>query len=305
MHMHAQDEEQNSYYLDQLCTIGICGALAVVLILAYVNNALNEILNPKFHQPVLWGGLALLILVAVRAVAIWIASGKQPVAQGHSHAAGHEHVHDHEHAHECGHDHEHVHAGTPEPHSHTHAACDHDHSHGAHDHEHGHEHSHAVADDHGHEHGWAPWRYAVLLLPIVLYFLGIPAGRAYEPDAPEEGGIPNLDFKEVEQAAFAPEGRQYWEGREGRLMGKVSGKSSDGKVLRLYRDKVTCCYADAYPIKILIQSAQPVQQGERTWVKVVGKVTFHKAPDRDEWLTVMVADSVKSMDRPPANPNVN
>src|SRR5205814_1052238 len=111
MHMHAHEEnEQNSYYLDQLCTIGICGALAVVLILAYVNNALNEILNPKFHQPVLWGGLALLILVAVRAVAIWIASGKQTATQGHTHAASHEHVHDHEHTHDCGHDHDHAHA---------------------------------------------------------------------------------------------------------------------------------------------------------------------------------------------------
>jgi hypothetical protein len=256
---------------------------------------------------VLWGGLALLILVAIRAVAIWIASGKQTVTQGHAHAAAHEHAHDQEHSHECGHDHdhahEHEHAGTSDSHSHAHAACDHGHSHGEHDHERGHEHSHVLADDHGHEHGWAPWRYAVLLLPIVLYFLGIPAGRA-DDDLPEEGGIPNLDFKEVEQAAVTPEGRHFWEGKEGRLMGKVSGKSSDGKTLRLYRDKVTCCYADAYPIKILIQSAQPVQQGERTWVKVVGKVTFHKAPDRDEWITLMVADSVKSMDRPPANPNV-
>ena len=74
MHMHAHDhaheDEQSTYYLDQLCTIGICGALAVVLILAYLHSALNEILNPKFHQPVLWGGLALLLLVAIRAVAI-------------------------------------------------------------------------------------------------------------------------------------------------------------------------------------------------------------------------------------------
>src|SRR5262249_12016728 len=33
-----------------------------------------------------------------------------------------------------------------------------------------------LADEcgHGHEHGWNPWRYIVLLLPIVLYFLGLP-----------------------------------------------------------------------------------------------------------------------------------
>jgi hypothetical protein len=33
-----------------------------------------------------------------------------------------------------------------------------------------------VADDHGHDHGWNPWRYIVLLLPVVLYFLDFPNG---------------------------------------------------------------------------------------------------------------------------------
>src|SRR5262249_54261500 len=50
------------------------------------------------------------------------------------------------------------------------AGHDHDHGHGhGHSHAHGHSHSHAHGD--GHDHGWAPWRYVVLLLPVVLYFL--------------------------------------------------------------------------------------------------------------------------------------
>src|SRR5436305_10125754 len=56
--------------------------------------------------------------------------------------------------------------------------------HGSHDHshdhdEHGHTHSHAhAAQDHSHadhEHGWAPWRYVVLLMPILLFLLGMPS----------------------------------------------------------------------------------------------------------------------------------
>jgi hypothetical protein len=31
-------------------------------------------------------------------------------------------------------------------------------------------------EDHGHNHGWNPWRYIVLLLPVVLYFLNLPNG---------------------------------------------------------------------------------------------------------------------------------
>src|SRR5262249_18283679 len=52
-------------------------------------------------------------------------------------------------------------------HEHAHAAAGHDHGH-AHDHDHDHGH------DHDHSHGWAPWRFVVLLLPVVLYFLNLP-----------------------------------------------------------------------------------------------------------------------------------
>src|SRR5438445_166391 len=64
-------------------------------------------------------------------------------------------------------------------------ACGHDHAPGetcAHEpdlehHEHhigkavGHHHDHDEAD---HDHGWAPWRYVVVLVPIILFLLGLP-----------------------------------------------------------------------------------------------------------------------------------
>src|SRR5205823_2892745 len=110
---------------------------------------------PKFHPFLLWAGVALLVMVAVRAVAIWRTVGQSHAA--HDHADDHDHMHGaecHEHSHECSHDHGH----------------DHEHAH-EHVHESGHDHH---QHDHGHDHAWNPWRYAVLLLPIVLYFLNLP-----------------------------------------------------------------------------------------------------------------------------------
>jgi uncharacterized membrane protein YraQ (UPF0718 family) len=175
-HVHSHAEDRGSYYLDQLFMIGICGALAGVTIMLYQSNLLKNILHEKFHLWVLGGGLALLALVLVRAVAVWISVDETAAPDhGHGHGHGHDHHHDHDHDHGpgCGHDHDHPH--------------DHDHGHGpavpagpsastavtvapapaaAPGHTHGHGHGHDA-----HEHGWAPWRYVILLLPVVLYFL--------------------------------------------------------------------------------------------------------------------------------------
>jgi len=147
----------------------------------------------------------------------------------------------------------------------------------------------------------------VLLLPVVLYFLGIPAAPAYE-DPPDQSGVPELSFSEVERAAFTPETRHYWEEKyqkdeKGRLIGKFSAKTADGRVFTLYRNKINSCAADAVPLKIVILSKDklPVDRLENGWVRVIGKISFRKAPDRDEYMTVLEADEVQKMDRPPAN----
>jgi hypothetical protein len=45
--------------------------------------------------------------------------------------------------------------------------------------------------DHGHEHGWSPWRYAVLLLPVILYLLDLP-GPGFSQDY-LKSRLPRLD----------------------------------------------------------------------------------------------------------------
>lgn len=173
---HAHDHSHGDHRLEQICTLVISGLLGLVCILLWQKNALDLILAKQFHLPVLLGGIALLALVGVSAVMNLITSRTQTQAGdacdghgncGHSHGEGaHEH-HDHAHSHD--HDHDPVHAH----------ACDHDHGCG-HEHSHTHEHAHepgaAPAHDHGHDHGWNPWRYIVLLLPVVLYFLNLPNG---------------------------------------------------------------------------------------------------------------------------------
>src|SRR5262249_53774918 len=156
-HSHDHAHDGSTYYVEQLCTIGICGAMGVVTILLYTQGLLSLILAPSLHWMVLAGGIGLLGLVAIRALAVRFSVGKPEAAHNHDHEHGpgcdHDHHHDHDHAHEHHHHHDHEHG----------PGCDHEHHHE-------HEHVHAAAapgDDDGHEHGWGPWRYAVLLLPVV------------------------------------------------------------------------------------------------------------------------------------------
>src|SRR5262249_19300624 len=103
--------------------------------------------------------------VAIRALAVWRLAGQTSHSHAHDH---HDHHHHHDHAHHHHHDHGHEH-------SHEHSHGDHDHAHHHHHgHDHDHAHAHGQAHDHGHEHSWSPWRYTVLMLPVVLFFLNLP-----------------------------------------------------------------------------------------------------------------------------------
>src|SRR5438309_1437292 len=143
---HHHPVDRNTYYLEQLFTIAVCGALAAVTCLWYAKGMF--FIAARYHLLVLAGGVGLLALVVIRAVGVWRSVDDPSMLPVHEHDHAHEHGHDHNHAHEHAHDH---------AHEHEHAACC------GHDHDHGHAHDHH--HDHDHEHGWAPWRYVVLLLP--------------------------------------------------------------------------------------------------------------------------------------------
>jgi hypothetical protein len=288
---HDHHHHGSSYYLDQLCTIAACGALGVIAVLMSSirdgagNLRLSYILAPQFFTPVLVGGIALLVLSAVRAVCLWQEAGR---AAGHAH----EHHHDHDHGHH------------------------HDHGHG---HDHGHEHhhhlEHAHAHAHDHDHGWTPARYAVLMLPIVLFFLNLPnsgfsaerwdfqkqsleGGGALQEIAQKGDKIIDLAFKELTSAALVPDTRAALEGQIGRLKGMYKSLGSD-KEFTLFRVKMTCCAADAIPLGVRIISPENVTRiADKEWVEVRGQVQFRKLEGKDKYLPVLQlrsADDVRKI----------
>ena len=101
---HSDDHhhDPSSYYTEQLCTIAFCGAFGGIAVTIYVTGLVNNILKQGILQySLLAGGIALLALVFVRAVALWFTVGKPEAASGHHHhddCCGEEHAHEHEHA---------------------------------------------------------------------------------------------------------------------------------------------------------------------------------------------------------------
>jgi len=351
-HDHAHGD-RNAYYLDQLFTIAVCGALGGVAIMLWYTGKLSLMLAPKFFIWTLLGGITLLVLVLIRAVSVWRSVDEAVTVP--------EHTHDHEH---CGHDHGH---------------CDHEHEHGIrseseatgfsaadpraiaeemhkplfvdeldrappvvpleksvpahhhhHDHDHGHSHAHAHGHDHGHDHGWAPWRYVVLLFPVVLYFLNLPnqrlsadAGDTYgrlnldAPTSVRSTGTTEIGFAQLQQASLTPESRDYYEGKTIALTGKYS--SSNEKRFTLVRYKIACCAADAVPLNAVIMldpnSTEKIDQDiyRNNWVEVTGRIHFFQKPGSNEYVTALMlypskeeplSQLVKSIP-PPASPYLN
>ena len=307
-HAHAEGEGQANYFLDQLFTILVCGAVGLVAILMYKTGMLSRILVPMFFIPVLLGGVAILVLAAIRAVAVWQLAGARAAEansiENHTNEAGHSHSHSHSHGHD---------------HSHAHEDCGHDHSHGedsAHDHAHAHA-AHSHGDDHGHDHGWAPWRYMVLAIPVFLYFLGLPregfssrpyatlsqgelqqgsirkslallaSGMAYRKPEPREL---NLKFKELTSIAAVPSRHEQYEGDIGVLRGQFVPLKSD-QHFTLFRVNMTCCAADAVFLETRIEAPEPVQGfSVNDWVWVKGVISFQKN-EKGKWIPVITLKS--------------
>jgi len=315
-HAHAHGEGQGNFFLDQLFTILACGAVGLVAILMYQTGFLGRILVPMFFTPVLIGGIAVVVLVCVRAVAVWQLAGARaaasPEASDYAEPTGHDHGHSHSHAHAHGHD----------------ENCGHDHGHGAAC-EHDHAHSHAAAvDDHGHDHGWAPWRYMVLAIPVFLYFLGLPKagfsddkfkkntsgalaqGSVRKNLALLAGGLAfpktqprrlELRFKELSEAAAIPARHEIYEGDIGVIRGQfVRGTDREFTLVRV---NMTCCAADAVFLETRIVAPDTVTIANlqmQQWVQVEGVISFQQN-ERGKWVPVITMQSRDAID-PNAEP---
>ncbi len=292
-HSHSHDKH-TTFYVEQIFTIAACGAIAGVCILLYARNGLNGMLKSDQHLRVLFGGIGLLILVAIRAAHVWIAAGKAPAkAAAHNHSHEHHHDHDHDHAH-----------------------CDHDHAHEAEADDQGvppafaqpegHElfHDHA---GHDHDHGWAPWRFALVLLPVVLFLLGLPAAGGpntvnvttigdfdSHSDASGKGENFTIGFNQLEKAALNPEVRDNIAGTTVQLKGQYKSDRPDR--FTLVRFKINCCAADAIPLKAVImldpdkatQFKVDPEKYRGKWVQIKGLLQFSSVPGSREMIPVIV-----------------
>src|SRR5262245_32276901 len=149
-HHHHNGESVSGYFTEQLLTILVCGLIGFAAIQMYRLDKLQFLTDP-FRNPVLYGGIGILVIVVLRSIAVWKEAGEM---QAHLQACAQDHVHKEE----CNHGH-----------SHSHGEHDHDHDH---HHEHNHNHDH----DHGHSHdmSWVFARMLILVFPVLLFFLGLP-----------------------------------------------------------------------------------------------------------------------------------
>jgi hypothetical protein len=339
-HDHHHHHDPSSYYTEQLCTVAFSAAFGAIAVYFYASGKVNNILNQGLLQySLLAGGILLLTIVAIRAVALWFSVGNPEAACGHNHG---EDCCDHDHDHD--HDHEHEHAVTTATHGLplvTESAHEHEHDHS---HDHGHSHAHGDGHSHGghdHDHGWAPVRYIVLLVPILMSFapkeaLSAGANADYSGEIDPEWAkavdakrqIGELSFKELVGAAEDEGRREFYDGGIATITGQFV-PSNDSNRFNLVRMRIRCCAADAVslpvpifindslvedvPLEQRVKDLEKLKELNRKWVEVTCQIQFHKRPDMpNAWIAVLVVRPTKDKSvldlikptRPDSNPYI-
>ncbi len=310
-HMH---EDSETFYLDQLCLVALGGAFGGICLSLYFwqQSMLKLVLGEQFHPWVLASGILLIGITAIRAVILWTSVGPKKPQQHEHHHAEHEN---------CGHDHEHHHHDGPCPET--------EHGH-AHDHGHGHD---------AHAHDWAPWRYVVLLVPIMLFLLGLPnkgpkvvaatahvdmteeaiayAGLVAEGVDPWQqllaaaalaseanmGQVIPIEFKTLELASLTKEDRLFWKGKRVSVKGQFAPSPNSDRVFSLVRFRIRCCAADAIQLNVPMICKESVTGIKPDlWVKVTGRIDFQRRGDA--YFTLLLVPNRKAIvpTEPDANP---
>lgn len=285
VHDRHHGESPRDYFVEQLLTIFVVGLFGAVAILLYNSGKLEIVLDKTFHVPVLIGGIALLVLVAVRAFSVWREAGAlQAHNHGHSHDRGHSHDHGHahhEHGPDCDHEHD--------------ADCGHDHSHD-HDH-HDHDHGDHSAADHGHSQdmAWVLARMMVLFFPVALFLIGVPSkgysneqlGKIAGSDDPlslgnlsdvtrKEGTV--MSFNDLNDSAFDEGKRSYLQGQTAVLEGMF--RRLGDKEFTLMLMKRACCTPDSVALKVRIVTPYALSgYNDYDGVQIKGQVQFLPVPN--------------------------
>jgi hypothetical protein len=330
-HHHDHDHAEDPYYLDQMCLVALSAMFGAVCLSLWFwrVDILKAMLADQFHPYVLVSGGILCILALLRGISLWIQVGKEPV-HGDDHTvrsapalvslpvvAAAAPVTQDLSAVIAGDDHDHV----RDAHDHHHNG--HTHSHGQHGHAHAHGHAHGHGD---HDHTWAPWRYVLLLVPIILFFLGLPTDAPPVKASEAQGDhtdealmaaswigrgtttplfqasalalgfkkrpgsdAPALAFQSLENSANEAASREYWAGKFVRVKGQfVPNRIANNKRdFSLARFSINCCRQDAVQLNVPISAAEDITHIKPSeWIEVTGEIAYVK-DTRDVFRTVL------------------
>jgi hypothetical protein len=92
-HPHEHLHDRSSYYLEQLCTIAVCASLGGVAVMLFYQEILRFILANFLHKYVLWSGLGLLTLAAIRGAFLWFSVKTDRHKHCHQNSNGCDHEH--------------------------------------------------------------------------------------------------------------------------------------------------------------------------------------------------------------------
>ncbi|QEL20016.1 TIGR03943 family putative permease subunit [Limnoglobus roseus] len=253
-------------YLEQLSTIGICGAFGAVAVALAVPALLNEdistpsvlmiVLNQNFYGFVLAAGIVLLALTLVRALAICLEAGEHR---------------NHVHGPDCGHDHDHSRSdgvywrvvvllfpvvlvvwGQP---------------------------------NQGFSNAW---------IDDQLVRGQTELGQVKSVTA-KEGGR-RFSFDELNAFANNADKRESEEGKTATVKGQI--RTLGDKEATLYRLKMTCCAADTIPLKARIITETSLGGiTDHVWVEVTGQLQFVHVPGSADYLPLLKTDvkNIKSV----------
>jgi uncharacterized membrane protein YcgQ (UPF0703/DUF1980 family) len=309
-HAHNHGESTQAYFTEQLLTILVCGVFGFAAVQMYRTGMLGFLAEP-FRAPVLYGGIALLVLVVIRSVAVWHEAGE--VQAGHVHGS------------DCAPD------------------CDHEVLGGVHDHDHTHDHdlswvfarmlvlvfpvalffmglpSESLGKDHllkmagndaslGAEDlkklaeapGTTVKEQKTLDDGSTVRVLWTEKKLKIRETTPKEGGTPHYQliteagraftFNELNDAAYDEGKRRSYEGQTALLEGRF--KRIGDKEFTLFRMKMTCCAADTVPLKVRIVVPQALSGfNDFDWVQVKGQIQFMQVSGQNQYVPVIrVAD---------------
>jgi uncharacterized membrane protein YcgQ (UPF0703/DUF1980 family) len=112
--------------------------------------------------------------------------------------------------------------------------------------------------------------------------------------AERKGGDVIRDPRDLGRAAATESTRKQFEGRTAQIVGQVT--NAETRRFGLVRYKISCCAADAVPLKMVVSIPPTTPEGKTfdakakvagKWVEVTGVIQFRKLQGSDEYVTVL------------------